>query len=148
MASLIRLPKPLEVGLAVIIAAVGLCVLLSIPTASRRPQPLPNVVNGTWVSSDGGTLTLRDGTLSAGNASTTYAIETDKQGTYVAASGRLIAEHGGVVRVEQHQDRMKSYLNEPDSPSSISFWVWRNAPGTRPDVVVFNRQPEREPDVR
>jgi hypothetical protein len=93
-------------------------------------------------------LTLRDGTLSASDASTPYVIETDKQGTYVAPSDRLIAEHGGSVRVEQQQDRMKAYLNEPDRPSSISFWVWRSAQSTRPDMVVFNRQPEREPDVR
>jgi hypothetical protein len=148
MASFMRLPKPLETGLAVIAAAVGLFALFSILTAPPQPRPPLDIVNGTWVSSDGGMLTMRDGKLSAGNASTTYVIETDKQGTYVLLGGRLLAEDGGSVRVEHHQDWMKSYLDEPASPSRISLWVWRSDQSTGPDLVVFDRRPEREPDVR
>lgn len=147
MTSLSRLPKPLEAGLAVIIVAVGLFALFSILTAPPEPRPALGSVNGTWVSSDGGMLTLRDGKLSAGNTSTTYVIETDKQGTYIAPGGRLIAEDGGSVRVEHRQNGMKSYLSEPDGPSRISFWVWPSARSTGPDIVVFDRQTGREPDV-
>ncbi|CAN5201594.1 hypothetical protein BH10PSE2_BH10PSE2_23660 [soil metagenome] len=133
--------------LQIAMVAVGLLFMFHILT-TPEPQLSLDVANGTYVSSGGATLILRDGKLSAGNGSIRYVIERDKQGAYIFPDGYLLAEEGGAVRVERNQDLMKSYLDKPERPLKISFWVWPNPLSKTPDLIVFDRQPETEPGVR
>lgn len=142
MASFLRLPKPFETGLAVIVVGATLFVLFRILASPAVPIS-QDVANGTYANPQGVTLYLRDGQLSTGKQRAAYQIERDKQGTYVALEHELLEQPNGDIRIGSRRDTMKSYLDKREHPSRIIFWVRPQAPADAlPSAYVFHRLPE------
>jgi hypothetical protein len=147
MTSLVRFPSWLGFGAVAVLGGALVVGLLLHPLKSYQ-SPNVSVANGTYMNAQGGSVILRDGMLSTGTQSTGYDVETDKVGPYIIVERRLIIQPDGAVQVGASRDLMKSYMDAPNRPSKITFWMWRTPDDGSPDQYVFARRSDAGSEIR